>query len=171
MAKKTIYRAAAGATFSQKDAPVIGRELEKLGTSITPIAVVTAAKSKSSPLHPLFEWDDLVAADRFRLVQARNIVNHLEVVVVNSAGQKENIKAYFSQSVDTEDENGETLAERRYLHIDIVKSSPIAAQNAVEMAKTELLGWKQRYSQYQSHFGHVFAAIESVASPGKKNRR
>ena len=160
--KKRKYVAAPGAGYNSKDATLIGIELEKLGQSITPGAVVEVARPVSAPLHPFFEWDNAVAAEKYRLFQARNIVNHLQVVVVNSAGESENIKAYFSQQVEGEDEDGEPNAERRYLHISLVESTPVAAQNSVSMAKAELVAWKCRHAQYRRHFAEVIAAIEKL---------
>lgn len=160
--KRHEYRAAAGAGYTDAKAKIIGVELEKLGQSITPIAVVDIARPTSAPLHPFFEWDNAVAAEKYRLFQARNVINHLQVVVVNSAGEKQKIKAYFSQEIEGEDEDGEVNSERRYLHISLVESSTVASGNAIEIAKSELTAWKARYLQYRNHFAPVFDAIDKV---------
>lgn len=44
---------------------------------ITPEAVVGAARDPAHPLHPRFEWDDSVAAERFRIAQARAIIRDI----------------------------------------------------------------------------------------------
>lgn len=162
MSKKRNYVAAAGAGYNSKDAKIIGVELERLGQQITPLCVVNAARPKSAALHPFFEWDNAIAAEQYRIFQARNLVNHLQVVVVNSDGVKEQIKAYFSQTVEGEDDDGEAIAERRYLHIDLVEATPAAAMNSVGIAKAELEAWKVRHAQYRRHFAEVIAAIEKL---------
>jgi len=45
----------------------IDKLVESLGGVVSPRDVVDAAKSEVSPLHPYFEWDDTVAAEKFRL--------------------------------------------------------------------------------------------------------
>lgn len=52
----------------------IDRLAEIHGGIISPRDVVDAAKNEASPLHPYFEWDDSVAAEKFRLGQARTLM-------------------------------------------------------------------------------------------------
>lgn len=55
------------------------------GGSLTPQAVVDAARSPESPLHECFEWNDKKAAARFRIVQARRLIARLEVTVIEES--------------------------------------------------------------------------------------
>jgi hypothetical protein len=59
-------------------------ELERIAEAsddeLRPEAVVEAARFASSPLHPLFEWSDTVAAREYRLQQARTIVRSVRIV-------------------------------------------------------------------------------------------
>lgn len=48
---------------------------------LTPAAVVKDARNKSSPLHKLFEWNDSVAAHKYRLIQARKLIVTVQVPV------------------------------------------------------------------------------------------
>jgi len=41
---------------------------------ITPSSVVDAARLESSPLHKYFTWDDGEAAERYRLIEASNLI-------------------------------------------------------------------------------------------------
>lgn len=49
---------------------------------ITPAELVDHARPVESPLHPKFEWDDSVAAEKFRLVQAGHLLRTWNVTVV-----------------------------------------------------------------------------------------
>lgn len=53
-------------------------ELEKLaaanGGNLTAEFVVQAARSKKSPLHSFFTWDDTLAAEEYRKEQARRLI-------------------------------------------------------------------------------------------------
>lgn len=52
-------------------------ELERLEDQagrLTPSIVIEAAKDEQSPLHGYFEWDDSIAAENYRLEQARTLI-------------------------------------------------------------------------------------------------
>lgn len=65
------------------DPQVIGEALEKINEAskgeLTPKAVVDAARATRHPLHRHFEWDDAIAAESFRLDQARNLIRIIRV--------------------------------------------------------------------------------------------
>ena len=63
---KGLYKADA-----QKVADEIGEG------SVTPEEVLEKAKDKNSELHKCFEWDDSIAAQKYRLQQARAIIVNL----------------------------------------------------------------------------------------------
>jgi hypothetical protein len=45
--------------------------------------VIEDARNPTSPLHRHFTWDDTKAADKWRLVQARKLINSYDVRVIN----------------------------------------------------------------------------------------
>lgn len=49
---------------------------------LTPSSVVDAARDPASPLHAQFEWDDGVAAERYREIQARKLIGTFHLVVI-----------------------------------------------------------------------------------------
>lgn len=62
---------------------------------IDPEAIVNAARSKNSPLHDQFEWDDGAAAEQYRIWQARDL---LRVCVTVLPGTSQEIRAFVSLS-------------------------------------------------------------------------
>lgn len=73
-----------GAGFNAKVDPVIvGLHIEKLADEYgvcSPTMLVETARPKRSQLHPLFEWDDAKAAERWRIEQARAVVQTIRIV-------------------------------------------------------------------------------------------
>jgi hypothetical protein len=55
-------------------------ELEDEHGRLTPELVVKAAAAPDHPLHSEFEWNDSVAAQRFRLAQARTLIRSVRYV-------------------------------------------------------------------------------------------
>lgn len=65
-------------------AQVIGEALadieDKHGV-IDPNTVVDESRPEDAPLHPVFEWCDEIAAEKWRVEQARRVVRCVEVVI------------------------------------------------------------------------------------------
>lgn len=58
------------------------KELRKLYDKngvLTPTLVVDSARSEKNPLHPAFEWRDPVAAEQYRLHQARSLIRAVKI--------------------------------------------------------------------------------------------
>lgn len=122
------YKARVGAKFNNNDAQIIGEELAKLGNkkSLTPDKIVNSAKSKSSPLHKHFEWDDTEAAKEFRLHQARDMVSHIvEIVIID--GEEIDQRSFFS----VKNEKG----TNEYVTIDVA----IRTENYKEQLLTQMI--------------------------------
>ena len=95
------YKARKGASFSNDEAQVIGETITKLRDKkgrVTAKKIVEYAKQNKSPLHDFFEWDVSKAAEKFRLYQARHLVqNIVEVVLIGES--KEVQRSFFSVHV------------------------------------------------------------------------
>ena len=73
-----------GVSVGSLDVNAVGEafaNIEKRDGCCRPSRVVELAKNRKSPLHGAFEWDDDVAAHKFRLNQARNLIRAVGVVV------------------------------------------------------------------------------------------
>ena len=60
------------------------QKAEELFGKITAENVLKIAQDQNSEIHNLFEWDDSNAAHNYRLVQARQIINNIEVKVISN---------------------------------------------------------------------------------------
>lgn len=87
---KIVYKARVGASFNDKQAKVIGVEVERIKNKkgyIKPEFLVFNARSTIHPLHTFFEWNNTKAGEQYRLHQARHLINHIvEIIVVNKKG-------------------------------------------------------------------------------------
>ena len=66
--------------FTGADAEKCYQEIIGIGEVATPEQILEFAKNPCTELHKCFEWDDSVAAYRYRLQQARTVVCHLIVM-------------------------------------------------------------------------------------------
>lgn len=70
-----------------KGVPVedVVKELSEIDPdSITPEQIVDKARDENSVLHSLFEWDDTVAAEKYRKIQAQQMLTKITFVVDDS---------------------------------------------------------------------------------------
>ena len=111
MKVKYVYRE--GARVSGVKPEVAAHELAKIrkvhGKSAS--AVLDAARPDEAPLHPAFEWDDSVASEQFRLIQARNLIRAVQVVLDDQPARS--VYAYVpSQKGEGEYEQIDVLAQQ-----------------------------------------------------------
>jgi hypothetical protein len=154
---KRTYRAGKGARYTHKQAQAIGDRIDKIARAgtCTPRMVLDDAQSTRSPLHRHFEWDDGVAAEQYRMEQARHLINHLVIVIEN--GDVTETKAYHSIVVEEVDED-----DRSYMSVDKIRTEQVYVDKVIENAKREVRSWKRRYKEYADVFGKVFVAIENL---------
>jgi hypothetical protein len=67
-------------------AQAVGERLEALrkkAAALTPELVLSDAKSTRSPLHRYFEWDDTLAAQKYRIDQAGDLIRSVQVTYLD----------------------------------------------------------------------------------------
>jgi len=67
--------------------------IEALYGSLTPQNILDASRPQNALFNSLFQWDDTIAAEHYRLQQARTILNNIEVSII-SDGQPKQISVY-----------------------------------------------------------------------------
>lgn len=75
---------------------------------LTPQIVVDEARDETHPLHERFEWDDKVAGEAYRRVQASDLIRSVKVVFSETpAGERKSVRAFSSLSeVDDPERRG-----------------------------------------------------------------
>ena len=68
-----------GTLYKGTDAQTVAEEIVAIGESASPQQILDKARDEDTELHKCFEWDDSIAAEKFRLHQARNLVCHLVI--------------------------------------------------------------------------------------------
>lgn len=132
------------------DAQTAGEELERIygkyGT-IDPAQIVNESRKESAPLHPVFEWDDTVAAEKFRENQASGLVRAIVQV-----GEGENQPAQFRAFVHVTQD---------YMPIRVAIETPGLREQLLLNAFREMESFKRKY-QTLNQLAPVFAAIDDV---------
>jgi len=128
---------------------------ERYGGVCPTWALVDEARHQDHPMHRMFEWQDLVAAEAYRRDQARHFVRDLRVIVEDDSGV-EHVQAYV-HVVRLEPEGP---VEGYRLTRLIVESSD-EYQQVLDEALLGLRAWERRY-RHLSELDSVFGVIRTV---------
>lgn len=156
------YRASVNAQVAGER---LGLIREANGGHLTPGAVVDDARPEDAPLHPAFEWDDPVAAEKYREEQARHLIRSVYVV---------------HEDPDT----GEARPSLGYVHVDLPDDGPAYVTTARAVSEADLYeqvkadavaaftALRRRY-EHIVELADVFAAIDAIGEdqPAPRRRR
>lgn len=138
-------------------AEVVGNELSRIeeeNGEVTKESFLETARSEESPLHNLFEWNDTVAAEKYRLSQAGYYIRMLVKTPVQ--GEEEKPKTFRAfVSVSNHEEKGRFVNAQKALSQE--ETRKIVLNNALK----ELSAFKNKYENLNELSG-VFAAIDEV---------
>lgn len=71
--------------------------IRKTHGELTPQIVVDEARDEAHPLHPRFEWDDAVAGEAYRKVQAAELIRSVKVIYTETPeGDERSVRAWSS---------------------------------------------------------------------------
>ena len=134
---KGIYKADA-----QKVADEIG------DGKVTPHEVLEKARDENSEFHKCFEWDDSVAAEKYRLQQARQII--INLVYAPKTKEEEPVRCFqiTTERCTYQPTKQFLVQENEY-------------QSLLARAKAELESFKRKYATL-TELESVFEAIENI---------
>lgn len=134
------------------------------GGFLRPQAVVDEARAEESPLHGAFEWDDGVAAEKYRLDQAQRLIRSFRVEIETEQGAVE-VSCFVNVSKD----RTEGSALNPYRMMEDLRESPdlmtIAANDALE----QLEALRNRFS-YIKTLSDVWATIDQHSKKRKARK-
>ncbi len=122
------------------------------GGRLTPKAVLQASKTPTHVLHKHFEWDDSVAADRYRQDQARTLIRCVQIV--NEEQEDKPAPAFLSIS----DKGGVA-----YRPLAIVMGSTELQLAVLQRAEKDLESFERRYRDLGDICDLVRSAREKAA--------
>ena len=85
----------------QADAETVKNEIDSIDGDITPEKVVDLARNENTALHPLFEWRDDVAAEKYRAKQAHGIIVNIVEVKETKTEDGKNEKVFVRSLVSS----------------------------------------------------------------------
>lgn len=105
--------------------------IESLYGSLTPQNILDASRPKKALFHKLFQWDDTLAAENYRLQQARTILNNIEVTVVSDGSLKQ-INVYEVVKQPSSNQIYKSINSMTVSDIDFIKERTLKELNILK---------------------------------------
>lgn len=142
------------ASYIKANADVAGKMCEDLEKTVglTPETLLNANKAEDAPLHNEFEWDDTEAAHKYRLGQARHIIQCLVTVPEGQREEAIPVRAF----VVTEE-------VAKYEHINAVLKSENKYDIMLRQAMNELQAFKRKYAALKE-LAPLFETINEISA-------
>lgn len=134
-------------------AQTAGEELHRIYTDkgqLKPADVVDESRPEEAPLHSCFEWDDETAAEKYREVQAGQIIR--SVVVVQEEKQRPQVEVRAFVSV-----------QKTYRPIEVVVNSEEQMLELFNSALSELKAFERKYANLKQ-FSALFDEIHKLTA-------
>lgn len=136
-----------GARYSA-DPEVVAAEIMSLGDEVTAKDVLELAKDEDTELHKCFTWDDTVAAERYRLIQAREVIRFLVIKEEKEPTKRPEVRFFYKIDND-----------RGYEPTKIIARDEDKYKALLEQAYAELRRFKAKYSMLEE-LSEIFELIE-----------
>lgn len=140
---------------------VIDEVLEVKDTyGLTAENVLRKASKKSSALYEFFDWNDSSAGEKWRLQQARSLINEIKIVVEDKV-----LYAFESVNVfvdDKKDSNKKPskFGDREYKNIVEIMDNEDYRGQLIHRALAEVSYWKERHEEL-TELSSIFDTVET----------
>lgn len=156
-----VYEFRNGSHLSRQLNPqACGERIETLRAKhgeVRPEMLVDDAKSKRSPLHNAFEWDDTEAARQHRLSQARHLIRSISVRIITPAQTPVVVPAFTNLDPHTEKQSYRST-------VQVMSDAELRAQ-MLSNALRELQILRRKYAEL-SELALVFDTIDRLSATG-----
>lgn len=124
---------------------------------LTPQDVVDVARDESHPLHARFEWDNELAGEAFRRVQASELIRSVKVVYTQSPEGEERKVRRWSALPSEKDQCG-------YIPTEEAMQDPFTAKLLLREAEREFKTFQRKYGHLKEFADMVADALTSGAA-------
>lgn len=138
--------------FYSVSAQDAGEELHRIYSArgkLEPSDVVDESRSESAPLHSCFEWNDEVAAEKYRETQASCIIRSI-VAVNDEQKEPQSVRAFVH-------------VQSSYQPISVVVNDEEKMAELLASALRELQSFRKKYANLEA-LASVMKAIDKVSA-------
>jgi hypothetical protein len=109
---------------------------------LDPPTLVNAARPKNHPLHDRFEWDDSIAGEAYRRVQAHDLIQSVMIVMRRDNGEETSVRAFHAvRRADS--------VRPSYEPIEKVVDDPLMLAMVRADMERDIVSLKKRYERFE----------------------
>lgn len=135
--------------------------LQKHDGVISPHILVEAARDPASPFHHCFEWNDEVAGDNFRIMQAASLIRRWKGSVMRIDQGKQTVTVQTVRRVQSP-KGSRGKGQGSYETIEQIMGDPDKRKDMLDTVLKELLSYRHRYGQLKE-LAAIWETIDSVS--------
>jgi hypothetical protein len=125
---------------------------------LDPAIVVDAARPEDHPLHDRFEWDDSVAGESWRRVQAHRLIQAVKIIDLRTDDAPRHLRAYVA--IPQPDGRPD------YQPLEDVAHDDFTSRLLLQEAEREWRQLSKRYAHLSEFIAMVRADVEDMAAAG-----
>lgn len=120
---------------------------------LTPEIVVDEARPEGAPLHDRFEWDNEIAGEKYRIVQAQQIIRSVQIEFIdNRTGERKFVRGFHSRREAGQSESG-------YQPTEEIVQDEVALRLLLKQCEREIADLKRKYGHLSEFADMMRAAI------------
>lgn len=145
--------------------------IEQTEGQVTKESFLDYSRDENSETHSLFEWDDSIAAEKYRLATAGKIISQLEVTIIHEDTQPREITA----QIETEEPQERKISAfvniapkapavgATYYNVSRAMSDADTRKQVLKNALSELQAFERKYRNF-TEFAELFEVIKRVTN-------
>lgn len=144
-------------------------KIEQENGKVTKESFLDYSRDENSETHSMFEWDDSIAAEKYRLRQAGKIISQLEVTIVHEDIKPREITVQIESTEPQETKISAFVniapkaptVNATYYNVSRAMSDEDTRKQVLRNALFELMAFERKYKNF-TEFAEVFEAIGKV---------
>lgn len=145
-------------------------ELEKIAAKhklLTAEIVLQHAVKKNSPLHNYFQWEDTIAANEYRKIQAAGLIRRIKVQYHVTEDKCVTVRAWHNVQIETviPHRNNENITETEehgaYVSLDQVMNSAKYRAQLLAQCKIDIAAFRRKYAAL-NEVASIIAAMDET---------
>lgn len=146
-------------------AQAAGEMIEKIEARdgvVTKEAFLEESRPEDSPTHGCFEWDDGIAAEKYRLWQSGSVIRDVCITVVSDDDKAPIKTPVFVNTVKN------CTAPAKFMSVEVALADETHRNTILENAFSELQEFRKKYGRLKE-LAEVFKVIDKVIEEGGKD--
>ena len=135
---------------------------EKLNGELHPADLVNASRSEDAPLHNEFEWDDNVASEKYREIQAGRIIRSVSVKITQIPSDVTQFNAKITEKKGEVVRFFHSVNGKGYESLENIIQNEEKRKKLLDSCVRDIEIFQEKYEMLRSDLSVLFDAMDEV---------